>query len=297
LLTIKSNTMKRFTLFTSILAITLLVQAFTYVNSVFEKLGLQEAEAKKFVVSNVLGNFYNNTNESFVPNEFDLPRAKMLSAVINGDKTGAAKELCVWLKDYTNSEEFKQAYNQRREALKPKTSNAVRPDEETIAMTRESLKSTEKDLAAMKKIKGVPAASLKAMQDQVTQQSAMLKQWDDPFPALTRWQTNYPANSREAVRKRLQSYLDVVATVDFDAQLAPADKYGMRNFVKPEYEKKDNRWKAIYRAGREVNGVVIAFVKDWLNELAPVAPTSVTKEKTTSTTNKPTVTKQQAKKQ
>jgi hypothetical protein len=283
---IKTTQMKRFTLIAKLTIVVLFLQAFVVFNSVFEKLGLEEAVAKKYVVNNVLGNFYNNTSESFVPNEFDLPRARLLQSVISGDKTTAAKELCVWLKDYTKSEEFILAYNQRREALKPKTNNVVRPDEETIAMTRESLKSIERDLAQMKKTKGTPAASIKSMEDQAAQQRAMLKAWDDPFPALSRWQANYPANVQELVRKRLQSYLDVVATVDFDAQLTQPDKYGIRKFVKADYEKKDNRWKAIYRAGREVNGVVTAFVKDWMKELSP-AKIVAAKEKTPGVTNKP----------
>ncbi|RYZ30694.1 MAG: hypothetical protein EOO10_01930 [Chitinophagaceae bacterium] len=279
--------MKQLPVFAKWIAIAILFQAFTYLVPVFEKLGLEEATARNYVVNNVLGNFFNNTAESFVPNDFDLPRAKLLSSVAKGDKAGAAKELCAWLKDYTKSEEFIQTYNQRREALKPRTNNSVRPDEETIAMTRESLKSTEKDLAQMKKIKGVPAASLEVMEDQVAQQRALLKAWDDPFPVLTRWQTNYPANPRDLVRKRLQSYLDIVATVDFDARLTNADQYGIRKFVKPEYEKKDNRWKAIFRAGREVNVVVTAFVKDWMKEMAPAG-------KEQAATNKPVATKQVA---
>ena len=35
-------------------------------------------------------------------------------------------------------------------------------------------------------------------------------------------------------------------------------------FVNPDYEKKSKKWKAIYRAGKEVNDAVTAFVKDWL---------------------------------
>lgn len=88
------------------------------------------------------------------------------------------------------------------------------------------------------------------------------------------------------VRKRLQSYLSLVATVDFDAQLTNSNQYGIRKFVKPEYEKKDNRWKAIFRAGREVNGVVTAFVKDWMKEIPQAG-----KEQATAT-NKPANTKQ-----
>jgi hypothetical protein len=260
--------------FTSLILLVLLT-AFVTLDNVFEKLGLQESEARKFVVSNVLGNYSGSRSDRFVTEEFDLPRARLLSSVVSGDKVGAARELCVWLKDYTRSSEFIQAYTQRREALKPKTNNSVRPDEETIAMTRESLKSTEKELASLKKMKNVPAASLAAMESGVIQQRALLKEWEDPFPALTRWQEAYPANPQEMIRRRLQGYLDLAATVDYDAKLTDADRYGIRKFIRPDYEKKSNQWKAIYRAGREVNGVVSAYVRDWLKELAPAAPSPV----------------------
>ncbi|HEU4470926.1 MAG TPA: hypothetical protein VFR58_07585 [Flavisolibacter sp.] len=262
--------MKRFAVWTKLLLAALVLQAFVTLVSVFEQLGLEEATAKKYVLNNVLGNYSDNKTMNFTPNDFDLPRAKLLSSVVSGDKAGAAKELCAWLKEYTKSPEFAQAYSQRREALKPaSTVNSLRPDDETVEMTRESLKSTEKELASLKKNKNVPAASIAALESQASQQREMLKLWDDPDPALTRWQTLYPAEPQALVRQRLQSYLDILATVDFDAQLASADKYGIRKFVKPEYEKKDNRWKAIYRAGREVNGMVKTYVESWIKELSP----------------------------
>lgn len=202
-----------------------------------------------------------------------LPRAQMLASVITNDKIGAAKEMCAWVKDYTRSDEFLQAYTRRREGMKPTVNNAVRPDEETIAMSKESVAYAEKELAQMKKNKSTPAVTIATMEKNIKQQKEMIAEWDDPNPGLTRWNKFYPADPQLLIKKRLQSYLQIASTVDFDAKLTEADKYGIRKFINPEYEKKDNRWKAIYRAGREVNGVVAAFAKDWLKELSPSTAT------------------------
>ncbi len=56
----------------------------------------------------------------------------------------------------------------------------------------------------------------------------------------------------------------MLATVDFNAQLNVAER--KRRFVNAAYEAKPLKWKAIYRAGKKVNEVASAFVKDWLKE-------------------------------
>lgn len=242
------------------------LQSFFTFASIIDKLGLKEEEAKELVLNNLFGNFYNNSSSGFVPKDFRLPKVPMLS-VISGDKVNAAKELCSWIKEYTASEEFKTLYKQKRESLKPTTNNSVRPDDETIQMTKESVSYLEKELAQMKKIKETPAVSIKSVQDQLNQQKEMLKLWMDPNPGLTKWNKLYPEDPQQMVMEKLQSYLEIKSSVDFNASLLEANKYGLRKFANPEYEKKDNRWKAVYRAGKEVNDVMDKFAKTWISEL------------------------------
>ncbi|MHB1196618.1 MAG: hypothetical protein ACYC0A_07235 [Lutibacter sp.] len=83
-----------------------------------------------------------------------------------------------------------------------------------------------------------------------------------PFPNKEFWEKIYPADPAVMVKERLQEYLKLVATVDFNAQLTGSGK--MKKFVNPAYEKKSLKWKAIFRAGKEVNDVVTAFVKEWM---------------------------------
>ena len=70
-----------------------------------------------------------------------------------------------------------------------------------------------------------------------------------------------PADPDELIRKRLQEFLDISATVDFDAEL---NGY---SFADKRYESKSNQWKMCYRAGREVITAAREEAKKWLAEL------------------------------
>ena len=74
-----------------------------------------------------------------------------------------------------------------------------------------------------------------------------------------------PADHKQIVKARLQKYLSLAATVNFDAELY--EKNGKKYFVKHEYEIKNDEWKMIYRAGKEVYEVTKAFAENWLKEL------------------------------
>ena len=83
-----------------------------------------------------------------------------------------------------------------------------------------------------------------------------------PFPNKEIWEKTYPADPALLIKKRLQEYLTLAATVDFKATLTGSGKKQV--FTNSAYEKKSLKWKAIYRVGKEVNDVVTAFVKEWM---------------------------------
>src|SRR6185369_13970450 len=56
----------------------------------------------------------------------------------------------------------------------------------------------------------------------------------------------YPADAKQVVRNRLKDFLDISATVDFDAEVSNG------RFTNPEYQAKNGYWKMCYRAGKEV---------------------------------------------
>jgi len=72
----------------------------------------------------------------------------------------------------------------------------------------------------------------------------------------------YPQDPTDMIRKRLNDFLAISATVDFDAELT-----GARTFVKPEYEKKSGEWKMCYRAGKSVVEAARVEARKWLDEL------------------------------
>jgi hypothetical protein len=75
-------------------------------------------------------------------------------------------------------------------------------------------------------------------------------------------ESKYPAKAGDAVKLRLQQFLDLSATVDFSARLTSG-----RQFENSEYEAKSNEWKACYRAGEPVVKAAREEVEKWLRSL------------------------------
>jgi hypothetical protein len=65
------------------------------------------------------------------------------------------------------------------------------------------------------------------------------------------------------VKQRLQDFLEISASVEFDEELNTGD----RKFANPEYERKNDQWKMCYRAGKEVVHAAREFAEKWLAEL------------------------------
>lgn len=80
-----------------------------------------------------------------------------------------------------------------------------------------------------------------------------------------KWTSNYPEDHRLMIKTRLQQFLKVAATVDFNAQLK--EVYGKQKFVNAAYESKPTEWKQIFRAGKEVTEFTKKFAEQWLAEL------------------------------
>jgi hypothetical protein len=266
--------MKRKHFFLASVTSLLLLTAFTVTDHIITRLGMEHRNAQFYILGNMLGNFRsgemeedNGSGESESAYQqaesFQIPYARLLPAVIAGDKAGATRELCVYVKQYVNSQDFTDEYNKRRDAAKP-TSEPWRPDDETIQVMRKSLKEQETQLAQYKKNKQFPASTLDAMEKSLADQKKQQAIWEDPHPNQTRWEKLYPADPSLIVRQKLQEYLSLVASVDFNAQLTEPDKYKKKKFVNPSYEKQTNKWKACFRAGKEVNEIITAFVKEWL---------------------------------
>ncbi|HEY6504168.1 MAG TPA: hypothetical protein VIZ28_09365 [Chitinophagaceae bacterium] len=227
--------------------------AFTfYGDEILTKLGIEKNNASYSILANVNGE------------DFRLPYTKLLPAVVQGDKVGAAKELCAYIKEYCKSEEFKKAYDYKRESEKP-TSEPQPMPAESIKSLKESIKEMEK-MMKDPSMKSMPKDIVENYKKGIADMKRMVAEGEDPTPNKTKWEKNYPPVADTLIKRRLQEYLSLVASVDFKAELV-TNKYGKKIFVNADYESNSAQWKACFRAGKEVNDAVKLFVQQWLKEL------------------------------
>lgn len=249
--------------------------SWTALENIIDKLGLGEETARKHILQNIAGDFSGEPISATVEDSgggenserselkgFRIPSSRLLPDIIKGDKAGAAKELFLYVKEYVSSKDFLAAYQRQRDAAKP-VSEPPRLDAATIASLKTSLKEMEANRTKMKADKA-PEAAIRQMEQAIVQMKNQIAAQSDPTPNLTRWKKLYPEDAAEVVKNRLNEYLTLAATVDFNAATVGAGK--KRKFANPAYEAKSLKWKAIYRAGREVNDATAAFVKQWLKE-------------------------------
>ena len=138
------------------------------------------------------------------------------------ERVEGMRQLMKMAKEYTETEAFKKEYKkQRNEKLNPETKTKL----------------------------GVPKFG------------KMLEKTIDNKLDKAQNDKNYPPDPADMVKKRLTDFLEISATVDFDAEV----NSGM--FVNPDYQKKNGWWKMCYRAGREVVQVAREEAQKWLDEL------------------------------
>lgn len=270
--------MKKYKIMTAALLIGAGATAFNVADDILAKLNLHQQDAQQAVLKNLVGQLYlEPINERTVYGHTDDVEAQMrafrtpriakanIAAMMNGNKAEAARELCNYVKNYLHSKTFIAQYNKAREAAKP-TSEPVRMDAAAVASMQKNVKDQEKNLANLKKNKMVPAAMTEKMEQSIANQKRTLANNEDPAPNKTKWMKMYPEDPSVIIKTRLQEYLSLAATVDFNAKLHGPNKSGKMEFVNPAYENQSLKWKAIFRAGKEVNDATMAFVSQWLKE-------------------------------
>jgi hypothetical protein len=249
-------------------ATSFILTAFKIANDIITRLGMQQQNAQWHIIRNFIGRFYNGPMELGVEDgpansvykqlqSFRIPSAKLLPSIISGDKAGAAKELSEYVKKYVNSTEFAEEYIKLREDAMPLTEQGMsfasfKRNSEIFRINIKNYQTDTKYVAEQQKRLDENEKKIAALQEAAKK----------PFPGKDAWIKLYPQDPAVMIKARLQEYLQVVATVDFNAKLTGTGK--KQTFVNPVFEKKSLKWKAIYRAGKEVNDVVTQFVKEWL---------------------------------
>ena len=74
------------------------------------------------------------------------------------------------------------------------------------------------------------------------------------------------ADFKPLLKKRLQDFIALSESVDFDARLVPMGR--KQAFANPVYERKSPEWKFLYRLGKEPVAEAQLFARQWLADLS-----------------------------
>jgi hypothetical protein len=227
-----------------------------------------------------------NIKESFLSGYLYYYSARNAKNIAAGDRAAVAKDLMIYAKQYLSSEGFKKEYAKIRKDATPMPSQfKVRDKEEIrkekIAEAEKIIRESEETVKKNPQMKDIMKIGLdyqkKNLADYKDPNSKLIQQYwqndKDRYDSdvryynesMKRWEKDYPENFSVILKQRLQTYLDLAATVDFNAELKQVGK--KKKFVNPVYEGKADNWKQIYRAGKDVYEVTKVFAQQWLSEL------------------------------
>ncbi|MBE0570530.1 MAG: hypothetical protein IH618_03225 [Ignavibacteriaceae bacterium] len=244
--------------------------------SLLQTMKLSEDNAKNTIFSDISSN------------SFYVPGIRELKSIASNDRVAQVEIIGKYVKDFTNTDEFKKRYNEYREMRKPSP-----PEEPKTAaeLKKEYQENMQKSIEEMQKAKSEAAADQKTMYDETIKMlEEQLKEIDNPDNPMfspemdtyskmgydqqmeqhnkdiTEWEAKYPINNpKPLVKTWLESFIEQTKDVDFGAQTA-IDK-NRTLFVKQEYERKNNLWKLCYRGGKETTEATRKFAQNWLKEL------------------------------
>ncbi len=238
-----------------------------------QQLGISKANADEKIAHSLLGGYLD---------QYGLRNAKNIAL---GNRAAVAKDLLSYTKQYAGSPAFLKEYNQLRENNKPKPSPIQTPDEMRTGMIEQYKKSIAETEANIKK---ADASTKSIFEPILVTMKQELKNVEDPnnkmianyrknYPEmlksieagnkqqLAEWEAKYPTNQLLFIKERLQQFMEETEGIDFNAQLI--EKNGKKYFVNPVYERKGNRWKMAFRAGKEVVEPARAFAQSWMEEI------------------------------
>ena len=263
--------------FSLITIVSLLIYAFTFSrlsDDFLKQLGIDKTEADKKICNSMLGGY------------IDVYGVRNLKDIAVGNRAAVTKDLLLYLKAYTVSKDFKQAYAALKEQHKP--ADIKKPETPTelranmILQAKDFVKTAEDNLnKATPDLKPIFEEGVKAakqnLKDAEDPENKHIKAYTKNFEVLQQsieqsnqaqlkdWEAKYPSDQLLFVKVRLEQFL--VETNDIDFSAAVTDKNGKKVFANPVYEKKSNRWKMAFRAGKEVVEPARAFAQQWMSEI------------------------------
>jgi hypothetical protein len=240
---------------------------------VLTQLGITAAAAKEAVNSVI--------NSGIMNPGLPSKAFKLLPAAARAD---AATAGVTWLKAYTGTPEFKQQYAKIRNNRKPEAPTFQGTPEDALKKAAdEQAKQSQDSLNALASLppgqRRQIEYSMKLAQDMMAKMDtpemrkirldAIKAQRDqetkDYQKHLADWQRDFPENPNGAIVRRLHEFLDLSATVDFNAKLIPQNSVML--FENSAYQNKPEQWKLCFRAGKEATAAARAAAQAWLKEL------------------------------
>lgn len=238
-----------------------------------KQLGMTKGQANQKITNSLLGG------------SIDYFGVRNLKNIAVNDRAAIAKELSAYAKQYVNSQEYIKQYIALKESNKPEPMKVETPEElrtstikrarEAVQEMEESLKKAPSDMksifektleAAKQNLKNAEDPNNKYLKSYSQNFATLEKQMKQSYEnALKSWETRYPANHLLFVKGRLQEFLNATKDIDFNAQLTTRN--GIKYFVNADYERKDNRWKMAFRAGKPAIDVARSFAEQWIGEI------------------------------
>lgn len=238
-----------------------------------KQLGITKTNADERISGSVLGGSFNTYG------------IKNLKNITLGNRKDVTTSLLNYTKTYLNSPDFKKQYLAMKDKYKPTETIAQTPAEfreEYISRIKKSVSEIEASIkkadATTKPIfEKVLLDAQKSLKDAEDPNNKMFTRYASNYDQLgkdnkrnyehqlAQWEKNYPSNHLLYVKKRLIEFLDATKDVDFSAEIV--EKNGKKYFVNPAYERKSDRWKMAYRAGKEVIEPARDFVQKWVEEI------------------------------
>ncbi|MDB5207616.1 MAG: hypothetical protein JWR72_2691 [Flavisolibacter sp.] len=222
---------------------------------------------------------------SFLGRGFDAYGIKNAKNIALGNRKAVVLDLLNYTKKHVSSAAFLKQYMAMKESYKPKETIALTPEAdkaENIARAKEFVANME---ATVKK---ADANFKPIFEKSLADAKKNLKEAEDPnnkqyiryaknYPELVKtfkegyeyqvaqWEKKYPTNHLLYVKVRLQEFMNETKDIGFGAELTT--KNGKKYFVNHDYERKGNRWKMAFRAGKEVVEPAREAVQKWIEEI------------------------------
>lgn len=245
-----------------------------FAGDLWKQLGITEQQAAE------------KLNNGFFYGYMDQSGAKNFRNMVMGSKAAVAKDFLLYTKSYFNGPGFKAAYNKERNASKPAALQLPVVTKETVRKQqidelKKGIKNSEQLMKNMPAVEKDVRKSIASMEKTIREYEAPDSKMITIFyegaineqtyareqheKRMKEWESSYPEDPKERIKKELEKYLAIAATVDFDAETKLSRN--TKVFVKAAYESKSKDWKMVYRAGKEVYNAMKPVAEQWLKEI------------------------------